>query len=253
MPLTPSPESASSEVAAYLGLFPAAEGEQLRYLVTAGPTYEDIDKVRFLGNRATGQMGMCLARAAQEAGHQVLLILGPTPLPPPAGVACVRVRSAREMEAATAGAFEWCDVLCMAAAVADYRPEGYIDGKLHKSEEELVLRFVRNPDILLGLKEHRTYQVIVGFSLEPEIDPASAEKKRVAKGMDLIVANTQMAFGGSATDAVVLERNRDPVRPGTSKEELSGYIVERSTCLSRTVRAGRSKSARYSMPRKPAE
>jgi phosphopantothenoylcysteine decarboxylase/phosphopantothenate--cysteine ligase len=241
----PAVEAAAADATARLGLFPDPDKGQCRFLVTAGPTCEDIDAVRFLGNRSTGRTGLALAAAARDAGHQVLLVLGPTLLEPPAGVEVVEVRCAREMLAATKAAFDWCDVLIMSAAVADYRPADYFDGKIHKTADELHIRLVRNPDILAELAETRTDQVLIGFSLDTRIDTEEAETKRRAKGMDLIVANTEHAFGGVSTDAVILEKNHPTVTAGPNKEKLARHLVERAEAMIEEVRSRRTASQRF--------
>ncbi|MFH0910424.1 MAG: phosphopantothenoylcysteine decarboxylase [Planctomycetota bacterium] len=242
-------ESVRAEVAAHLGLFPERSKGRFRFLVTAGPTFEDLDEVRFLANRSTGRMGSVLAETAQRAGHAVLLLLGPTHLEPPPGISTVRVRSALDMQAAVQAAFDWCDALFMAAAVTDYRPGEVFPGKLHKDGTDLIVRFVRTPDILKGLSEERTDQVIVGFSLEPTIDIDRALKKREEKGMDIIVANTGHAFGSVSTDAVVLERGRDPIAAGGTKEALAEYLLGRSVALASSVQARRTPSMRFAARR----
>lgn len=251
MPLTT--EAASSEVTALLGMMAKPAEGKLRYLITAGPTYEDLDQVRFLGNRSTGRMGITLAEAAAAQGHAVFLILGPTQLAPPKNISTVRVRCAREMLAAVQTAFDWCDVLCMAAAVADYRPADYVDGKIHKGNDEINLPLVRNPDILHTLSETRSDQIIVGFSLDTHIVLEEAEAKRKAKGMDIIVANTQHAFGGVSTDAVILQNGADPMPAGNSKEQLSKEIVNRSSELAIKMARNSSHSMRMAARRKPPE
>lgn len=238
-------QSAAAEVSALLGQFPTPERGQYRFLVTAGPTCEDIDTVRFISNRSTGRMGMFLAAEAARQGHQVLLVLGPTLLDPPPGLKVVDVRSAREMQVAVQGAFEWCDVLLMSAAVADYEPETACAGKIHKTPDDLVLRLVRTPDILESLKNMRMDQVVVGFSLDTVIDTADAVRKRDAKDLDMIVANTQHAFGGLSTDAVLIERGADPAPVNGTKEALAEELVRRSVDRAKRIRARRSASDRF--------
>jgi phosphopantothenoylcysteine decarboxylase/phosphopantothenate--cysteine ligase len=249
--MTFSIEAAAAEVAATLGLMADARPDRCRFLITAGPTCEDLDPVRFLSNRSTGRTGLALAEAAAEAEHQVLLVMGPTLLPLPKSLPAVRVRCAREMEAAVLAAFDWCDALFMSAAVADYRPAAYHDNKIHKTADDLTLRLVRNPDILESISRHRADQAVVGFSLDSRLDVEEAEAKRVAKGMDLIVANTEHAFGGVSTDAVVLERDREPCPAGPTKEKLAEYLVKRAAEIVKEIRSQRTPSMRFAARRRP--
>lgn len=248
-----SADSIRAEVTATLGTLPPRKAGRHCFLVTAGPTAEDIDPVRFLSNRSTGRMGMAIAAAAHAAGHPTLLILGSTPLAAPAGVPCTRVRSALEMQAATQAAFDWCDVLVMSAAVADYRPVECASEKLHKGAESWTLQLTRTPDILHSLAALRADQVVIGFSLDNRIDLEAAETKRVDKEMDIIVANTQHAFGGVDTDAVILQRGQSPARAAGSKEGLASQLVERAETLAAQVRQGRTESMRFAARRRPID
>jgi phosphopantothenoylcysteine decarboxylase/phosphopantothenate--cysteine ligase len=162
-------------------------------LVSGGPTYEDIDPVRFVGNRSSGRMGYAVAAEAARRGASVTLVSGPTQIPAPEGVDLVRVRSAREMHEAIVARVAGADVVVMAAAVADYAPVRAA-GKIAKDGDELVLRMTRTPDILaeLGLRRAagewpRT--LLVGFAAETSDVVARARDKRRRKQVDLIVAN----------------------------------------------------------------
>ena len=164
-----------------------------RLLVTAGPTYEDLDPVRYLGNRSSGRMGMAVAHEAARRGAEVTLVLGPTSVAPPGGVRTVRVRSAREMhEAVTAGRAQ-ADAIVMAAAVADYTPaDGAAPAKVKKQEGALTIRLERTSDILEDLgrwRAGRLHPVLVGFAAETHDVLAYAARKREQKQVDLIVAN----------------------------------------------------------------
>ncbi len=224
----PCMSSPAERTVAAMSRFPACPRGRLRFLVTAGPTYEDIDAVRFLGNRSQGHMGIAVAQAALEAGHQVLLILGPTEARPPAGCPVVRVRSAEDMYQAVLAAMAWVDVLVMAAAVADYRPAERVPGKLHKQDADLALRLERTRDILHAVAGRGRERVTVGFSLEPELDLDRAEAKRAAKRVDILVANSVRAMGTHRTDAVVLERDREPSSGFPDKQALARHLVDRA-------------------------
>lgn len=244
MPLPSS--SPADAVRATLAAFPAT-GRRL--LVTAGPTVEDIDAVRFLTNRSTGRMGLAVAEAAATAAWSTLLILGPTPLPLPYAWrddatsphrALVRVRSAADMTEAVAAALGSVDALVMTAAVADYTPATPIPGKLKKSEGDWTLTLKRTVDILSMVKEHptrageaaqgaltRRLRAVVGFSLGVDMDEAEGWRKLRAKGLDGIVVNTASAFGASTTTARFLRVDGTTRDFGAaSKETLASALLD---------------------------
>jgi len=162
----------------------------LKVLVTAGPTREPLDPVRYLSNRSSGKMGYAVARAARDRGAQVVLVSGPTALPAPAGVEVQHVETADEMYEAVMAHFPTCDVLVMAAAVADFRPAERAGRKIKKEKEtDLVLTLVPTRDILAAAGKMKTRQVVVGFAAETERLTELAVSKARAKGCDLVVAN----------------------------------------------------------------
>jgi phosphopantothenoylcysteine decarboxylase/phosphopantothenate--cysteine ligase len=182
-----------------------------RVVVTAGPTYEDIDPVRYVGNRSSGRMGFALAAAARARGANVTLVAGPTTIEPPAIDTIVNVRSAAEMHAAVMRASEHADVVIMAAAVADYAPAHAAAEKIAKSEGPFTLTLQRTPDILADLGRSATRRanppVLVGFAAETGDLIARAREKRVRKHADLIVANNVSEPGAGfdvTTNAVTL-------------------------------------------------
>ncbi len=202
--------------------------ERRRLLVTAGPTCEDIDAVRFLTNRSSGRMGIELAAAAHARGWATLLVLGPTPLPPPAGVATVRVRSAEDMFEAVSTAFAWCEALAMAAAVADYTPADPVRGKIEKGESELVLRLRRTHDILATLADHieRPKKRILGFALQPGMDLGASREKMNRKQLDAIVVNTPSSFGAETIQATLLRADRSRETFGSiEKKDLAQRLL----------------------------
>jgi phosphopantothenoylcysteine decarboxylase/phosphopantothenate--cysteine ligase len=160
-----------------------------RVLLTAGPTREAIDPVRFVGNRSSGKMGYALAAALAKLGAAVTLVSGPTSLAPPLGLTLVRVESALEMEREVMARVAGCDLFVGAAAVADYRPEAPAGVKLKKHETALTLRLVRNPDILAGVAALPSRPFTVGFAAETDDLEAHAAGKLAAKGLDMIAAN----------------------------------------------------------------
>lgn len=178
-------------------------------LVTAGPTREHLDDVRFLSNGSTGRMGFALCAAARARGHRPVLVLGPVDLPPPDGIEVLRVVSALEMQAAAERAFAGCEVAIGAAAVADWRPAERRRGKPARADgAPPPLRLVQNPDIIAGLAAQKGDRVVVGFALEAGpagLDAAVARgaAKLQHKQLDLVVVNMDSAIGAE-TSAVVL-------------------------------------------------
>ncbi len=205
-----------------------------RLLVTAGPTYEDLDPVRYLGNRSSGRMGIAVAHEAAVRGADVTLVLGPTMLAPPAGVRTVRVRSAQEMHAAVVAERTHADAIVMAAAVADYTPaDGASRDKTKKQDGALAITLVRTVDILDDLgrwRAGRSHPVLVGFAAETSDTVASAERKRTQKQVDLIVANdvTQAGAGFEVDTNVATFVSAAGVEPFPleAKSALAARIVD---------------------------
>jgi phosphopantothenoylcysteine decarboxylase/phosphopantothenate--cysteine ligase len=164
-------------------------------LVTAGPTREAIDPVRFVGNHSSGKMGYAIARAAEMRGAHVTLISGPSALPPPVNVQLIRVTSAAEMADAVFENFETADVLIKSAAVADYRPSQMEIHKIKKSEDARSLNLERTSDILTAVSKKKTNQIVVGFAAETRDLDDCATKKLHAKHLDMIVGNLVNAEG----------------------------------------------------------
>ena len=199
-----------------------------KVLVTAGRTEEDIDPVRFITNRSTGKMGYALAEAARTMGAEVVLISGPTDLEVPWGVRVVRVRSAEEMRDAVLENFGWCDVLAMAAAVADFRP-ARVSPKKIKKEEGLVIKFERTPDILAEVAKEKGERFVLGFAVETEDEVEGGKRKLWEKNLDLIVVNNPTVegagFGWDTNVATLIDRNgRVEELPRMSKRELARRI-----------------------------
>lgn len=178
----------------------------MKLLVSAGPTREYIDDVRFITNASSGMMGYELARIALTRGHQVTLVTGPTSLGPPA-VEVVEVVSAEDMHKAILERFEDSEAVVMTAAVADYTPARRIKGKLKKTGEEFVLRLLPTPDILSELARMKGSKILVGFALEAEELVPNAQRKMQEKNLDIIVANPISAIGSPSTTAHILLRD----------------------------------------------
>jgi phosphopantothenoylcysteine decarboxylase/phosphopantothenate--cysteine ligase len=220
----------------------ASRGRDLagrRIVVTAGPTWEPIDPVRFVGNRSTGRMGFAVAREAFARGADVTLVVGPGTVEPPDGPRVVRVATAEEMRMAVLEAGEDADAVIMAAAVADFRPKDAAPGKLKKEEGPPLLELVPTPDILAELGGVKGDRVLVGFAAETADVEAAGRAKIVAKGLDLLVANEVgregTGFGSESNHAAILSRTGDdePLREWT-KAELAAAVCDRlSKMLSR--------------------
>ncbi|NUQ80464.1 MAG: bifunctional phosphopantothenoylcysteine decarboxylase/phosphopantothenate--cysteine ligase CoaBC [Bacteroidetes bacterium] len=176
------------------------EGKQV--VISAGPTREAIDPVRFISNHSSGKMGYALAEAARLAGAQVTLVSGPVALNPPDGVHLIRVETALEMKDAMESVFDKADLVLMAAAVADYRVESPSSKKIKRElTNDPVLKLIPNPDILKGLGQKKTNQFLVGFALETDDDVANARQKLISKHLDLVILNNPRVPGaGFNTD-----------------------------------------------------
>lgn len=188
--------------AIFAALFPKRDFEGKRVLVTAGPTREMIDPVRFLTNRSTGKMGYAIAEAARDRGASVVLVSGPVNLAPPAGIRVVNVLSTADMQKAVTAEFEGCDCAIKAAAPADFTPEAYSDDKIKKTGADgMTLRLKKTPDILASLDEIKGNRVLCGFAAETKELRAYAVEKLRRKNLDLIVANdVSRADAGFGTD-----------------------------------------------------
>jgi phosphopantothenoylcysteine decarboxylase/phosphopantothenate--cysteine ligase len=181
------PEAIVEEVVALLRRGESLKGRKV--LVTAGPTVEDLDPVRFISNRSSGKMGYAIAQEAVRRGADVVLVSGPCALKPPHGAVLVSVRSAAEMASGVFDRFSETDIVVMAAAVGDYRPVRVSEQKLKKSQPRLTLELEATADILKCLGERKTRQLLVGFAAESENLVEHARRKLQEKNLDLIVAN----------------------------------------------------------------
>jgi len=169
--------------------FKSGELQGLNLVITAGPTYEAIDPVRFIGNRSSGRMGYAIASAAQEAGANVFLISGPSHLPVPDAVTFVAVESAEEMKQAVLSSINNCHIYISTAAVSDYRVKNIKTQKIKKTEDSLSLQLTKNEDIISTVANHKTRPYVVGFAAETENVIKNAKEKLIRKNLDMIVAN----------------------------------------------------------------
>lgn len=205
----------------------------MHFLITAGPTREALDPVRYLSNRSSGRMGFALAAAAQQAGHRVTLIAGPVSLETPRGVERVDVVSAQEMYEAVREHIADAEVAVFSAAVADYRPARAAEHKIKKSAETLTLTLERTPDILGSVRSVFDWRgFLTGFAAETENLLTNARDKLERKGCDLVVANDVsrpgVGFDASENQVTLLWRGgAEESLAQMSKDRLAGQIVER--------------------------
>lgn len=205
---------------------------RLTILITAGPTREPIDPVRYISNHSSGKMGYALASASQKMGHKVILISGPTSLPIPGGVKRIDVKTAREMHASTLRHFQSADVIIGVAAVADYRPVKIPAKKIKKTGHSITLKLIPNPDILadVGLRKKKN-QILVGFAAETDSLFQNAKKKLRAKNCDWIVANRVglkgVGFGSDQNRVTLLGKKGEFIRlKKMSKTKISQQILK---------------------------
>lgn len=217
-------------------LFGSDELEGKRVLVTAGPTREEIDPVRYITNRSSGKMGYAIAKAAKAMGAEVELVSGKTELLPPYGVSTVFVSSAEDMYNAVMDRAQKADIVVMAAAVADYTPAEKAEQKMKKSDGELSLSLTRTKDILAALGgENNEHRVLVGFSMETENLMENSRKKLFSKNADMIVANSiaseNTGFGVDTNAAVLITASGEAETGLMTKDELARLILEKAAVL----------------------
>jgi phosphopantothenoylcysteine decarboxylase/phosphopantothenate--cysteine ligase len=199
----------------------------VRFLITAGPTREPIDPVRYISNRSSGKMGYAVAEAAIEAGHEVVLISGPVDVDRPRGVAVIPVSTSDEMFEAVSRHTSRCDILVMCAAVADYRPAKVSKSKIKKRGENISLELVPTRDILASLPKDREY-LVVGFAAETENLEANARKKLQGKNCDIVVANdARIGMESDENEVAILFRDDETKRISrASKKNISRDLVK---------------------------
>jgi phosphopantothenoylcysteine decarboxylase/phosphopantothenate--cysteine ligase len=216
-----------------------------RVVVTAGPTYEAIDPVRFVGNRSSGKMGVAIAAAAQRRGASVTLVLGPSAVLPPAGVTTMSVENAAQLQWALADAVKDADVVVMTAAVADYRPAKEAKHKIKRGQlgPKTSIDLVANPDLLAELGKRRgtkTKPILVGFAAETDDVIANAQKKLASKNCDLVVANDVSEPGsGFAVDTnrvTLVDSSGAEEVPAGTKSEVAHRILDRVVAMRGAVR-----------------
>jgi phosphopantothenoylcysteine decarboxylase / phosphopantothenate---cysteine ligase len=204
----------------------------LRFLVTAGPTREFLDPVRFISNRSSGKMGYAIAAAARAVSPQVTLVSGPTALRPPKEVEFLSVTTAQEMAEAVWSRFDRVDVCIMAAAVCDFRPRKMATSKIKKGLFGGAMELEATPDILAELGRRKKTQVLIGFAVETDDVEDSAREKLARKKLDFIVANDASAFDAETSRVTFIGREGKTERLSKMpKVEIAKLIVERAVGL----------------------
>jgi len=201
----------------------------MRILITAGPTREYLDDVRYLSNASSGRMGHALAEAAMNAGHEVVLVSGPVDLPPPEGCEVHSVETTAQMKDACVAAFPGCDGVIAAAAVCDYKPRNRITGKIAKTGGPITIEMIETDDVLAELGRTKNGRWVVGFALEAESERENALQKLRAKNCDVVVLNRPAAIGSTDNAVELIDPN------GTVVLELSGTKLEVAAGLIRWI------------------
>ncbi len=198
----------------------------MRILLTAGPTREYIDDVRYLSNASSGRMGYALAQSALDAGHEVVLVTGPVDLPPPIGCDVRQVTTTADMRDACLAAFAECDGVIAAAAVCDYQPRQRTNGKMTKTGEPISIELIETDDVLAQLGQLRDHHWVVGFALEAENARENALQKLRAKNCDVVVLNSPQAIGSATNDVQLL---------GPSGDTLAEWSGEKSVIATHLI------------------
>lgn len=204
-----------------------------KVLITAGPTYESLDPVRYIGNHSSGKMGIALSEAFYQAGAEVYLVCGPSTIKTSAKIHRIDVTSALEMYAACMEHKENYAIAVLAAAVSDYRPQSYSNQKIKKTAENPTIELVKNPDILFSLGEiKKSHQILIGFAMETENLIANARKKLNHKNADCIVLNSLTEAGAgfkhNTNKVVLVENHQETDLPLQSKQQVALNIVSKS-------------------------
>ncbi|MCK4627966.1 MAG: phosphopantothenoylcysteine decarboxylase [Sedimentisphaerales bacterium] len=198
----------------------------MHFLITAGPTREYIDPVRFISNGSTGKMGYACATAAIRRGHKVTLVSGPVNLTKPKGVKLIKVTTSDEMAKAVRAVFDRCDCVIMTAAVCDYKPEKPANQKIKKTDQPFSLKLKRTIDILAELGRVKEEHLLIGFAVQDRSARQNARRKMSQKNLDVVVLNSPAAFGADRTDAQILPHGGSWEKfPNTRKNTLATAIV----------------------------
>lgn len=199
----------------------------MKVLLTAGPTREYLDDVRYLSNASSGRMGYALAEAARDAGWDVVLVTGPVEIPPPAGVEVISVLTTSEMREACEQAFPNCDGVIAAAAVCDYRPKERVAGKMSKTGGAVTIEMIETDDVLAELGRQKEHRWVVGFALEAQNPRENALQKLRRKNCDLIVLNAPTAIGSDENSVEVIGVDEATVgKFSGSKADVAEQLVK---------------------------
>ena len=225
----PEPEFLLNEIIYEIGYKKDLNGKKI--LITAGPTQESLDPVRYLTNHSTGKMGYAIAKIAANRGADVILISGPVNIPVPNHIKVINVISAKEMFEAVKKEYMNCDIIIKSAAVADYRPKSYNEDKLKKKDGELNIEFEKTDDILKYLGENKKEgQVLIGFSMETTNLIENSKEKLIKKNLDMIVANNLKdkgaGFGTDTNLVTLITKNEIKKLPLMSKENVGDEIFD---------------------------
>jgi phosphopantothenoylcysteine decarboxylase / phosphopantothenate---cysteine ligase len=198
----------------------------MRILITAGPTREYVDDIRYLSNASSGRMGYAIAEAVIKAGHEVVLVSGPVALVPPRGCEVHLVETTEEMLTTSVEAFPKCDGVIATAAVCDYMPRNRIDGKLSKTGEPISIEMIETDDVLAALGQDKDAHWVVGFALEATNARENALQKLRAKNCDVVVLNGPAAIGAETNSVELIDHSGGPVAHWTgNKTEIAGKLV----------------------------
>jgi phosphopantothenoylcysteine decarboxylase/phosphopantothenate--cysteine ligase len=208
------------------GFTPRRRESPMRILITAGPTREYVDDVRYLSNASSGRMGYAIAEAALAAGHEVVLVSGPVELPVPKECEFHAVETTSEMKDACLAAFAHCDGVIAAAAVCDYKPRNRVSGKISKTGEPITIEMIETDDVLAELGRIKNGRWVVGFALEAENPRENALQKLRAKNCDFVILNAPGAIGSERNDVELIGPDGRPVHhwQGT-KHDVAAALV----------------------------
>jgi phosphopantothenoylcysteine decarboxylase/phosphopantothenate--cysteine ligase len=199
----------------------------MRILITAGPTREYLDDVRYLSNDSSGRMGYSLAQAALDAGHEVILVSGPVHLSAPDRCQCLRVNTTSEMRDACLARFDACDGVIAAAAVCDYKPLNRVAGKISKTGGPITLEMIETDDVLAELGRHKNGRWVLGFALEATNARENALQKLRAKNCDWIVLNDPSAIGAESNSVEVLDGSgRVVTQFSGTKTDVARHLID---------------------------
>ncbi|SNX55600.1 bifunctional phosphopantothenoylcysteine decarboxylase/phosphopantothenate--cysteine ligase CoaBC [Thermoanaerobacterium sp. RBIITD] len=220
-----------SEILKYLNIYNKNDYYGKKVLITAGPTIEPIDPVRYITNHSSGKMGFEIAKAVKERGGEALLISGPTNLEDPPGIETVHVNTAYEMYESVMKRISNVDIVIGAAAVADYRPEKFEKNKIKKGDDDLIIKLTRNPDIIYEIGKNKGNRILVGFAAETENLVEHAKEKIKKKNLDLIVANDVTIEGagflGDTNIIKIIDKNYNIKEyPIMSKAKVAHLILD---------------------------